>query len=320
MQKNKIMSVIATVVLLMISACGKSVPKAEESSAKKEEYTLEMAQKYLNDGNYEEAIEVFTALIEIEPNNTDLYMGRAEAYTYVKKYQEASDDYEQVVSLDDTNTEAKVKNSVLEYVTGDTENAEKDLKAVIDSKQEASEKEQIYKDVTEYLERLEIPVTAEENNDYYSAQVYEMPDGSRLVLIKTSDNEILIQTLEPGEEIPDISVDNALYFFDWTADYGWYDINSSDWYEGVITADFHEEGTVDIYAGDAEYTYPLIEGVGMYSGYLLMGDSPTAENAETDHYVLYGDFEGQDDQHFWGVIIGETHAGNSNLFSPTFHE
>ncbi len=326
MIKNKVMGVIATVLLLCVSACGNSsAPKADEPSVKEEEsvqYTLELAQKYLADGNYEEAIEVFTALIEVEPNNVDLYLGRAEAYTYVKKYQEASNDYTQVVSLDNTNEQAKIRKSVLEFVNGDRENGEKDLNEIIDAKKEASaeEKEQFYQDIISYLERLEIPVTSEENNDHYSAQVFEMPDGSHLILIKTADNDILTQIIEPGEEIPDLSVDNAFYFFDWTANYGWYDYNSGDWYDGDIIADFHEEGTVDIYAGDAKYTYPLIEGASYYAGYLLMGDSPTAENVETDHYVLYGDFDGNDGEHFWGVIIGETHAGNSNLFTPAFHE
>lgn len=319
MSGKKIISIIAVTMMMLVTACSNSA--AGEPSIKKEDYTLEMAQKYMDDGNYEEAIEIYTALIEIEPNNTDLYMGRAEAYTNVKKYKEASDDYSQVVSLDSKNSEALMKKGVLEYVAGDAENGEKDLKEFSSLTKDSSddEKEKAYQDVIAYLEKLEIPVSSEEKNDFYTAQVFEMPDGSHLILVKSLNNIFLVRTIAPGESIPDLSIDNAMYYFDWTAYYFWYDYNSGDVYDGEITVDFHEDGTADVYAGDAKYSYPVIKGAGVYDGYLLFGDSPTAENVETDHYVLYGDFEGQGGQHFWGVIIGETHAGNSNLFVPTFH-
>ena len=44
------------------------------------EEQLAIANKYIETGNYEEAIIAFTKLIDVEPNRTDAYLGRAKAY------------------------------------------------------------------------------------------------------------------------------------------------------------------------------------------------------------------------------------------------
>ena len=89
------------VILLtaLLAACSKS---AEERW--QEQYDL--GQQYLLEENYEEAIVAFTAAIEIEPNQIDAYLNRAEAYLLSGESEEsialALADYQQALNLDDT--------------------------------------------------------------------------------------------------------------------------------------------------------------------------------------------------------------------------
>ncbi len=53
---------------------------------------LDLCQKYLLDGNYEQAIIEFNKVIEIEPKNVDAYLGLAEAYV-------AAGDYDSAISI-----------------------------------------------------------------------------------------------------------------------------------------------------------------------------------------------------------------------------
>lgn len=62
---------IAALLFLSLIACG-------AKDAWQEQYDLGM--RYLNEGNYEEAIIAFTAAIEIDPKRPEAYLGAAEAY------------------------------------------------------------------------------------------------------------------------------------------------------------------------------------------------------------------------------------------------
>lgn len=61
--------------------------------------------RYLSEGNYEEAIIAFTAAIEIEPKQAELYLYRARAYNAIGD-SNAQIDYETALLLDDTLVEA----------------------------------------------------------------------------------------------------------------------------------------------------------------------------------------------------------------------
>ena len=72
--------------LLLVLALTLSLAACGDSSAKwQEQYDL--GQKYLTEGNYEEAILAFTAAIEIDPKNPEAYLGLA--YVYI-----AQDDFD----------------------------------------------------------------------------------------------------------------------------------------------------------------------------------------------------------------------------------
>ena len=58
---------------------------------------LQLGQKYLSEMNYSEAIAAFTEAIRLDPNDIQAYLGRAQAYEALEKYEEARDDYTAVI-------------------------------------------------------------------------------------------------------------------------------------------------------------------------------------------------------------------------------
>ena len=115
--------------LLLLTACGKTAQGSWQ-----EQYDLGM--KYLDEGNYEEAILAFTAAIEIDPKRYEAYLGRGEAYLEITKqslpeeaeaaeaYEKALADFLEVIALDDQVTEAYEKGAAVYEAMGDLEAAE----------------------------------------------------------------------------------------------------------------------------------------------------------------------------------------------------
>ena len=62
---------LTALLLLSLAACG-------GKDAWQEQYDLGM--RYLNDGNYQEAVIAFEAAIEIDPKRSEAYLGAADAY------------------------------------------------------------------------------------------------------------------------------------------------------------------------------------------------------------------------------------------------
>lgn len=93
-------------LLLLIS--GISCSKNDDASTWQTQYDLGL--RFLEDGNYQEAIIAFNAAIEIDPNSSDAYIGRGNAYMLSGETQEnltaAQADYQKVIELDETNEKA----------------------------------------------------------------------------------------------------------------------------------------------------------------------------------------------------------------------
>ena len=100
---KRILSLLLALALTLgLTACGDSSAKWQEQ--------YDLGQKYLADGNYEEAILAFTAAIEIDPKRAPAYVGRGDAYLGRGSDEEsltaAFADFETALSLDDTNAGA----------------------------------------------------------------------------------------------------------------------------------------------------------------------------------------------------------------------
>ena len=98
-------AVLFLIILLLLTGCGKSTDTVVDW---KEQYDLGI--RYLEEENYEQAIVAFTAAIEIDPNQPEVYVARGRAYVLRGETEEnlslAQADYEMAINLDETFAEA----------------------------------------------------------------------------------------------------------------------------------------------------------------------------------------------------------------------
>lgn len=94
------MTVCGLLFVAILAGCA----RAETKPTWQEQYDLGV--RYLNEGKYEEAIIAFTAAIEIDPKNPDLYVSRANAYTGIGDNTSARADYETAIEINDTLADA----------------------------------------------------------------------------------------------------------------------------------------------------------------------------------------------------------------------
>ncbi len=78
-QKKKLLTIIAIsiFVIVLIAVAIITMSKNDKSGIKEQ---LDMGQTYLDELQYEQALASYMAVLEIEPNNVDAYMGIVEAY------------------------------------------------------------------------------------------------------------------------------------------------------------------------------------------------------------------------------------------------
>ena len=89
---KRILSLLLALALTLgLTACGDSSAKWQEQ--------YDLGQKYLTDGNYEEAILAFTAAIEIDPKRAPAYVGRGDAYLGLAEVYIARDQFDEAMDI-----------------------------------------------------------------------------------------------------------------------------------------------------------------------------------------------------------------------------
>ncbi|MDX2360386.1 MAG: tetratricopeptide repeat protein [Crocinitomicaceae bacterium] len=86
-----------------------------------------------NVGKYNEAIEIYTELIEIAPDSLIFYYNRGKAFRKLERHEEAIADYLRALEIDPTNVECLVSYSVSEGYLGNLEKSKELLELAIES-------------------------------------------------------------------------------------------------------------------------------------------------------------------------------------------
>lgn len=275
-------------LLLVFSLMGCASEAAEVEPEK--EITLELAQQYLSEGNYQEAIAAFSALIEIEPRNILLYMGRADAYVSISEYTLASDDYTTVIEIDDSTKDALAYRAILNYVNQHKEDGEADLNHLTEMTEDSEEmNREALQFVKDFLERLEIPMIKEETGEGINILVYEMPDGTRLVFIDLDGAPFVIKTIDAGEEMPDDLLNYSLTNYLWKCPEESF----------PLEIEFHDDGSaIMTFAGEdpAPYTWYHVDGFEEYPEgvyYIAEGSGTGIDGAWTGMVGFFTTYEGK---------------------------
>lgn len=102
------------ILSLSLCACGQRAPTWQDQ--------YDLGTRYLSDGNYENAIIAFTAAIEIDPQNVNAYIGRADTYMKRGSAEDlllAKEDYDRAIELEPKRWETYQKKSVVLTMMGD---------------------------------------------------------------------------------------------------------------------------------------------------------------------------------------------------------
>ena len=128
-------------IAALILACALALPmvscaqKTENVPTWQEQYDLGL--RYLEEGNYEEAILAFTAAIEIDPKRAEAYVGRGDTYLRVAVAQDdlkqAQTDYEMAIELDEAYVQAYLGLSDVYVRYGDVDKALEILHAALEN-------------------------------------------------------------------------------------------------------------------------------------------------------------------------------------------
>lgn len=117
--KRIISGLLSLTLIFMLCACAQT----EESGAATWQEQYDLGVRYLEEGNYEEAIIAFTAAIEIDPRHPEAYIGRGDAYFARDDYPSAESDYRTAKDLDSALVDAYDRLADLYVQTGDLEQA-----------------------------------------------------------------------------------------------------------------------------------------------------------------------------------------------------
>ncbi len=122
--KKKALIIAAAAAVLIAAAAIIAVAvfsPGKDKDAWREQYDL--GERYLGEGNYREAVIAFTAAIEIDPRNPELYMARAGAYAALGETEAARADYRMALEYDWRLIDAWLALAETYVSEGDTEEA-----------------------------------------------------------------------------------------------------------------------------------------------------------------------------------------------------
>ena len=170
--RKKVSFIWLWAVLFLLCACGKKEPTWQE------QYDLGM--KYLNTGDYEEAVTAFQVAISIDPKQQPAYIGAADAYMGMagsgaesidveKCYEAAEENYRKALDIDSETEEVYEKLADMYVESGNTEKAEELIGEAKDKGQEGTWADEL-------LSKLDNQEPAQEESGQHAAGLDDVPE------------------------------------------------------------------------------------------------------------------------------------------------
>lgn len=128
--KKRMFPIIAGMAVLLTVFCGSGIYNMPENRLNRH---LEMANKYLEETNYEQAIVEFDKVIAIDPMSTAAYIGKAEAYVGLNDYDMAIETLEVGYgrALENVDIKKKLVELYIDVVEKGNENADYESELLI---------------------------------------------------------------------------------------------------------------------------------------------------------------------------------------------
>ncbi len=153
-EKTKRTVIVSMTAILIVFAVIIGV-NIYNAPAKRLAEQLDLGNRYLDEMDYEQAVVAFTKAIEIDPTNTDAYLGAADAYIGLEDFESAKAVLEQgIENVTDVNMAEKLKDKQIEIDRIEKE-IEEQKKAEEKAKQEAEERKKAEAALKPLYEKLE---------------------------------------------------------------------------------------------------------------------------------------------------------------------
>ena len=118
--KKIVVALVAAAIVLFCTLIGVIVVYGNNPERKLEKQ-LELAQRYLEDLDYEQAIATYEAALEIDPKCVDAYIGLAEVYEEMEDYEKAAEILQKGLEETDSKAIEKAKSKLEKILFADNE-------------------------------------------------------------------------------------------------------------------------------------------------------------------------------------------------------
>ncbi|MBR3367999.1 MAG: tetratricopeptide repeat protein [Lachnospiraceae bacterium] len=303
----------AVMTAALISACGgqgekpaqiEEAAKVEEEQPLSIQEQLELGRRYLVELNYEEAIIVFTGIIDVEPRNVEAWTGLATAYAQTQNFGEAAKAYTVVTEERPDDPDAHYMLGITHVLNGDQDDGEQALMRGLELARDENGvvSDEALQQLFDDFDSLGITIQSEEEAEYYHAYVLEMPDGSHVRLIRYPDGSVSAEVLDAGEEVPEQAIPDTLTGFVWKN-------KMNQEYSGYIdTVVFGTDGNVTVTSDSGEsmtFPYYISGGDEFYPEGAVYIGSPDFMAPEAMWAAYFTEYEGRKGMGLSGIHVGE---------------
>ncbi len=132
MKQNDILIAAVGISILAFLAVGYFKNMSHENVPGENKYRL--ANRYLEDGKNEEALNVFNEALSLNPEYKEAFLGKAITLMQLERYDESRALFDQAITLDGSFAEAYANRGILNDRTGNFEKAAEDYRTAISLK------------------------------------------------------------------------------------------------------------------------------------------------------------------------------------------